>query len=71
MQAILLAHHLKDHCRIGSLERNDKRQHEFENDHCRIGSLENIPAVCAGIVIDHCRIGSLETALVLSKCGWI
>ena len=42
MQAILLAHHLKDHCRIGSLERNDKRQHEFENDHCRIGSLEKL-----------------------------
>ena len=51
---------LRDHCRIGSLEKNLYNSIVYERDHCRIGSLENLEDVVAVRLGDHCRIGSLE-----------
>ena len=49
-----------DHCRIGSLEKQNYLEVEVHTDHCRIGSLENAALSIPMAVIDHCRIGSLE-----------
>ena len=36
----MVALHLVDHCRIGSLEMEKRRKKLVSIDHCRIGSLE-------------------------------
>ena len=49
-----------DHCRIGSLEINERDLFFYGEDHCRIGSLEIHDRNCFLTLTDHCRIGSLE-----------
>ena len=51
-----------DHCRIGSLEKNNLQENQPGNDHCRIGSLEIFRRLSVELSLDHCRIGSLEKA---------
>ena len=54
-----------DHCRIGSLEKQEYEGLTEQIDHCRIGSLEISTQSYWVNNADHCRIGSLENVSVV------
>ena len=53
------------HCRVGSLEINNKLHIWRLNVHCRVGSLENYLYNILLHHLVHCRVGSLETCATM------